>query len=214
MKGQIHTEWVISLGIFLLYVLGMIIFIKPGYVAYYNENDLINIIEDGFKDKYYWNVKEVPLFVENCNCPTDGSPCSISFSLKANRWSVNRDYGPFDQSQSGKIFWFVFSTSHKDKEFVIRDDSLGCDETTEDYRIGIVENVYGIDKNGIPPNYNTLKNKLNYPENKDFILKLNEEVRKSKDPSQGVNIYVKEWDDFYVDENGNRESVKVSITVW
>ena len=154
------------------------------------------------------------MFVENCNCPTDGSPCSISFSLKANRWSVNRDYGPFDQSQSGKIFWFVFSTSHKDKEFVIRDDSLGCDETTEDYRIGIVENVYGIDKNGIPPNYNTLKNKLNYPENKDFILKLNEEVRKSKDPSQGVNIYVKEWDDFYVDENGNRESVKVSITVW
>ena len=214
MKGQIHTEWVISLGIFLLYVLGMIIFIKPGYVSYYGEKDLINIVENGFKEKYYWNVKKVPLFVEECNCPTDGSECSITFSLTANEWSVNEKYGPFNQPQSEKIFWFVFSPiGDKDKEFIIRDESSGCDDaTTKEYSIGTVENVYGINKKNLI--YENLKKDLNYPENKDFILKLNNKEIGSEKSSQGVNVYVKEWNDFYVDENGNREGVKVSITIW
>ena len=220
MKGQIHTEWVISLGIFLLYLLGMIIFIKPGYVSYYGEKDLINIIEDGFKEKFYWTVKKVPLFVDECNCPPDGSECSITFSLKASGWNVNGTgiYGPvFDGNKvppDGTVFWFGFSTSDKDKEFFIEDMSEGCDGTTKEYRVGTVENVYGIDRKVSSLIYEKLKQDLNYPENKDFILKLNDKVVKNKDPPQGVNLYVKEWEDFYVDRDGNRESVRVSITVW
>ena len=222
MKGQIHTEWVISLGIFLLYVIGMMFFIKPGFVPYYSEKELISLVETGLKENYYWTVKKVPLFVEECNCPPDDNKCIIVFSLKANGWGDNGTYGPiFDGNNippDGTVFWFSFKPNNGNKDFVIRDMSNGCDANTRSYRIGTAENVYGVKKSLETVSYGALKNKLKYPNEKanekDFILSLNDNEIKNKEPPQGVNIYVKEWDDFYVDENGERAGVKVSIKVW
>lgn len=49
-KGASHVDWAISMSIFLVYVLLMFIFLKPGSQPVYNENTLLNIVYSGLKD--------------------------------------------------------------------------------------------------------------------------------------------------------------------
>ncbi len=69
-KGSIHIDWVISMGLFLIYVVVLFILIKPGYYAEHNPESLFNIIETNFAKSININIKEVQFVVEECKDST------------------------------------------------------------------------------------------------------------------------------------------------
>lgn len=79
-KGDGHVDWIISIGIFLVYLLGMFVLIKPGVMPVYDYDTLLDIVEEHFKEDVkvvkdgdiltdfgglYWTLYKTPLFVES-----------------------------------------------------------------------------------------------------------------------------------------------------
>jgi len=62
-KGASHVDWAISMSIFLVYVLLMFIFLKPGSQPTYNENTLLNTVYSGLKDDTTYTVQRGYLMI-------------------------------------------------------------------------------------------------------------------------------------------------------
>ena len=81
-----HVDWVISIGIFLTYLLGMFVLIKPGVIPVHDYNTLLDIVEENAKKDYdsglYWTLYKVPLFITTApggNCiKIEDFPYSVS----------------------------------------------------------------------------------------------------------------------------------------
>ncbi len=66
-KGSIHLDWVISIGIFLVYILFLFVFITPFYKPPTQEGiNTLDILEDNLRKEVYWNVTRMPVFIINC----------------------------------------------------------------------------------------------------------------------------------------------------
>lgn len=65
-KGLSHADWVISMGIFIVAIISLFIFLRPGAQPVYQSDTLLSIVERGLKEDVVWSVKEVPLFIWNC----------------------------------------------------------------------------------------------------------------------------------------------------
>ncbi len=74
MKGNIHTDWAISMGIFLVAILTLFIFLKPGVQPIYKETVLLDIIEQEFLSNTTWTVKQLPLFITTLTDNTNNDP--------------------------------------------------------------------------------------------------------------------------------------------
>lgn len=70
-KGS-HTDWVISIGIFLVYLVGLFILLRPGVTPVYKPEFLLENLERNFMNNVSWEVSEIPLFVEKCIEDTRG----------------------------------------------------------------------------------------------------------------------------------------------
>ncbi|MEW6063089.1 MAG: hypothetical protein AB1571_01830 [Nanoarchaeota archaeon] len=62
-KGVSHIDWVVSMGLFIVYVLILFIFIKPGYRPIDEGKILLKIVENDFRDGFYWDIDKIPLFI-------------------------------------------------------------------------------------------------------------------------------------------------------
>jgi len=65
-KGAIHVDWVISMGLFLIYLITLFILIKPGSYVEYKPENLFTIVESNFIREVSTNIKEVQIVVEKC----------------------------------------------------------------------------------------------------------------------------------------------------
>lgn len=59
-----HVDWAISIGIFLVYLIGMFILLRPGITPVYKPDSLLKIIEDQFMNNITWEVKEIPIILD------------------------------------------------------------------------------------------------------------------------------------------------------
>lgn len=66
-KGASHVDWAISIGIFLVYVLGLIVFLRPGVQPLLNEDVLINLVQSNFNNETYLNIGKAPLLINLTN---------------------------------------------------------------------------------------------------------------------------------------------------
>ncbi|MAG50886.1 hypothetical protein CL621_04605 [archaeon] len=67
-KGTIHLDWVISIGIFLLYILFFFVFITPFYKPDTQEGvNTLDILEDNLRKEVYWNITRMPIFIIDCS---------------------------------------------------------------------------------------------------------------------------------------------------
>ncbi len=71
-KGNGHIDWAISIGIFIIYLLLLFIFVRPGQVEEYKGDLLLSIVEKNFKDDFYWRLLEIPLFVNTSDTSKTG----------------------------------------------------------------------------------------------------------------------------------------------
>ncbi|MFA5887952.1 MAG: hypothetical protein WC852_04555 [Candidatus Nanoarchaeia archaeon] len=62
-RGASHADWAISLGIFLLYILSMLMIIQPGVEPFYREDQLLKIATDHFKENTAYSFYKTPLII-------------------------------------------------------------------------------------------------------------------------------------------------------
>ena len=65
-NGAIHVDWVISMGLFLIYIITLFILIKPGSYVEYKPENLFTILESNFIKDVSTNIKEVQIVIERC----------------------------------------------------------------------------------------------------------------------------------------------------
>ena len=63
-RGASHADWAISLGIFLLYILSMLMIIQPGVEPFYREDQLLKIATDNFKENTAYSFYKTPLIID------------------------------------------------------------------------------------------------------------------------------------------------------
>jgi len=64
-KGVTHTDWAISMGIFIIYIAFLIIFILPLLLkTQFDPSPLFNIMEENFLKQLEWTIVKIPLNLE------------------------------------------------------------------------------------------------------------------------------------------------------
>lgn len=64
-KGLSYVDWIISLSLFIVTVLMIFAFLRPGIVPTFESKDLINIIETNFLEENSWEMVSIPLAIKN-----------------------------------------------------------------------------------------------------------------------------------------------------
>jgi len=62
--------------------------------------------------------------------------------------------------------------------------------------------------------YDVIKERWTFPESRDFSIYIDGDQILGGKPYENANIYVREWEDWYVYDDGERKPVKVSINIW
>lgn len=60
-RGSTHADWVVSLGIFLVYTLSLFLLIQPGVEPIFKNENLIKIVENSFVDNTRLVIEKTPI---------------------------------------------------------------------------------------------------------------------------------------------------------
>ncbi|MEK6940971.1 MAG: hypothetical protein AABW49_03670 [Nanoarchaeota archaeon] len=70
-RGAVHVDWILSMGIFLIVVFGILIFFKPGILPAFSSGYLIGLITDNVDERILHGVGKVPIsFVTDVDIST------------------------------------------------------------------------------------------------------------------------------------------------
>lgn len=192
-----HLDWIIGISLFMLYLVFLIVTLKPGIQPLHKGDTLLSIIQDRFITNVTWNVTRIPLSVtSHCGVTSKGF---IKIQFPFSGWINSKtkmvdDSGiplsQFDISPSGLMFTNIFiEPLPSTKKFYLSNSielngngnsitsSSLCLDTDLTYVYGIPELITGLSKSkidGLKDNANTdyekLKSNLNYPITNDFII--------------------------------------------
>lgn len=77
-KGLAYVDWIISLSLFLVTVLMIFAFLRPGIVPSFESKDLINIVEKNFLEENSWEMISIPIAIQNIEDSTHSIDISHS----------------------------------------------------------------------------------------------------------------------------------------
>lgn len=80
-RGETHIDWVISLGIFIVFILLLLVWIKPGYEPKYEEETLIDVIKNGIENDFTWEVSKTLLEISGCSAATGAFTFTLNEKL-------------------------------------------------------------------------------------------------------------------------------------
>lgn len=275
-KGAIHLDWVISIGIFLLYILFFFVFITPFYKPDTQEGVImLDILENNIRKDVFWNVTRMPVFIIDCH-ECIGSPGGEDFCLSffpfANwdqneitftddfnnpintKFEISDNCGSDGLHPSNDVTDFTFSydlDGQKKTFWIIQNDgwnygntgwsSGDCNNYNEiesfcnflsyaedgtgdyEYYYGLAERIFGVSVGKFSDlDYEEIKDKWNFPEGADFWIKINyldEEKGElqpfgNENPYEQANVYVREWSDYILNEDGTKDAIKINMAVW
>ncbi len=58
-----HVDWAISIGLFVVYILLMIIFLRPGIQPVYSQSSLLSIVDKNLERDVSYNIERTALFI-------------------------------------------------------------------------------------------------------------------------------------------------------
>ncbi len=65
-KGDIHVDWILSMGMFLIATIALFIFFRPGALPPQDKTLILNHLITKFNENFTWEVKTMPIFVKKC----------------------------------------------------------------------------------------------------------------------------------------------------
>jgi len=197
-KGASHIDWAISMGIFIIYILSLLIFVQPGLEETSDRTILLTILENGFKSYTYHDLEKTPLFINtsssdgnynfqiifNNNFPftgneedftlTDKDNSQVPFDLALN----GNDDMRFDVTIEGNIknlFWLLhMQEADYDNLPISQDQRIILQESNNqfNYKFGTVETISGINQGKLDQlkQETDLRKRFNYPETNGFMI--------------------------------------------
>lgn len=257
-RGASHTDWAISMAIFIMYILLLIIFLKPGVAPIYKPEGLMQLVEDNFFEETSWVVRETWLDIKECSPKPNGAVyinCAILVNEVTGNWKLklsNKDdlektvrdplsFGDGDVycnadadnnlgSIEDKKFRIVYALNppenkNRDENLIAEADpkdpdfcdigKLGASIESEGLNENLVDILKAKDVNyfkdtwGFPTTLKGFKIivKNQQTSNEDIITPLGE-------PSEDANVFVRETNTVYLNEDNTRVPIVVHIEVW
>ena len=242
-KGLNYIDWILSMGIFLIAVIAIFVFLKPGEQPAFDNNNLMTLVEDGFREATMWEIKQAPLFVRKLvdnyvdnSGVTREAKITISVSKK---WGLAiTSEGASDLSMSGSSPSFIltcatnvcsdelsellfYSLDAQNTDLSRLD--LECEPAGSvsecDAEIGASESIDGINEQRLEnlktKLYEQVKKEWHIPESKEFALFIdNVELTQGPKPYEQANVFVREMHEWRLSSKGERVPVVINIRVW
>jgi len=221
-----HLDWIIGVGIFLLFTVFILATLKPGYQKTKEGEILLSILEDKIEENLTWKVEKIPLKVIQIRCQETESCISLEW--------------PYYNTNKVKVLEADFSISNGkliinsknlgtytvliSEEFPSAQDGGSCSCEDVEYIYGVPEVLEGYSEqkiNALVTNYNenyeNLRHEWNFPGYRDFKITFKwDEISKSvgKDPPENMQVYVKVIHDNLLTENGTLEHLVITLETW
>src|SRR3989338_9043170 len=210
-KGVSYIDVAISAGIFILYLLFIFVTLRPGIKEDISGEYLLQIISSGLNNKISMNISKYPLFInyhtENPIDPWDPNNEDVIVELKG---------FPFN--------WTENKTNILDKYYApVIFNITRHDLNTLNLTLKTREIIFGIGEeklNNTNDDYQQLKQKFNFPEDKDFIII----VYEGKSPNNIIysyskiiptetekHIFVLQWSDILIKKDGTTIPIIINI---
>ncbi len=237
-------DWIIGISLFILYMLFVIVTLKPGVEPLHKGDTLINIIQDRFIQNVSWSITQLELNIKTADCNQNTVYCSLDFpfsydNLHTNLYNQKNILGIdtfsitesnlYVQSCNGEVslapikFNILYSGEITGTGSPNTPSDTFC--TNPSYTYGIPELLTGLSETKIQKlvdasitDYEKLKKDLNYPITNDFNITVSDgthnfEISKVAPPSN-ANVYVRQFPEFILKDNGERVPVTLKIEVW
>ena len=241
-KGASHVDWIVSIGIFIVYVLILLVWLKPGYQPVFEEDIFIQTVKNGIEKDNSVKVFKTLLHLE---CGNSGVHTFNLDDYVPNLGSakVIRVGDPPDEiAHTGALT--VEAENTMNRYWVISSDDFGYSdfgslENLED--AGCTENIVesipivGIDDIELPrldPNGDDDPNGKGwgFPESREFKIRvsdfgandfyrckdldLDSEACENVNPDGGVPVFSGDWRTNDVEADGSSSPVLITILVW
>ena len=229
-RGASHIDWVISIGIFIVYVLLLLVWIKPGYEPVFEQEILVNIIKNNIEKDHGFEVFKTLVVADNCGAANG----YYTFDLDTNNFKAiklsdgvevgHRPNGDIEIYSTGKNEYWVISSD--DFNYNPNPGPLGTLTSVECASVSVGESVVKKGLSGFSlPGFNA--GDWGFPTSREFKIVLTDfgggDVCYGKtgsvncetfEPDNNVPVYSNEWRYKIVDVNGNLEPVLVTILIW
>lgn len=238
-EGATHVDWAISFGVFLVAVITILIFLKPGVKEIYNDQTMLNLLQDKVSDRIMWEVKKTPLFIDALEVSHDNIDILIKvsvrggwrfskiepdaygsfiFDLGASTFEVRCNIGICETADGKPIMLYYYPLGY---DYEIPHLNFKCsindDESCSGY-LGSTENFVGFDMEKLDKlkkeNYEDIKKDFGMPDNKDFAVYLGDEKIIGLEPGQQDNVFAREIKTWILDKYSEREYSVLSLRVW
>ncbi|MBI2663440.1 hypothetical protein HYX15_02815 [Candidatus Woesearchaeota archaeon] len=201
MKGASQVDWAISMGLFLIYVLGLIVFLRPGLQPVLENDLLLSVVKNNLEKDVNVKIQKIPLFINISDYTKQSPPNSGVYKIEVN------DPLPFEGQESEfaildnenrfvnfdltgdkklrfdgevvtnkmNIFWILFFDNNTyNNQNPTQSVSIN-NEKNFSYSYGVTEEIRGFSYNNLlnlEQNISKLKQNWNFPIDKDFSISL------------------------------------------
>ncbi len=202
-RGLTYIDWVISMGTFIIMVLAIFVFFKPGAQPIYDHESLLDIVETHFFQDYKQTIVDIPVFVKRLqtgSCAVGSGSVTIKVdifyalnysmeysisqgaSLSVNHLNLSVPRQVTVQCPIGvcrgrmDMMFKSYNKEYPNPQVIL--NSCACDDQNLcKVSIGASEFLEGIDKDDLgisaAQGYESLKSDWDFPQSKNFAVKVN-----------------------------------------
>lgn len=196
-RGVTQVDWVISLGVFVLFLLLFFLLVRPVLFPPTEVTGLTDKLNKGFRDSVEWQILKTPLFVEN-----------------------ETDFFIVDHNTVDEIIKVEYVDDFTAIVYTTNNENL-TDYLNETVVIGLPMIIKGLslDKMNNLTNISSLKLLWDIPENVDFSIEVLNSTNtlfiiNSSVPYDSDNVFVEKHNDFILTDEAELETVEVFLRAW
>lgn len=224
-----HLDWVIGVAIFLGYIVLVMTLLKPISKPLYDDDVLLNIVEDNLVEDVSWILYRVPAQIESHGEFSDCGEFPFIGWENSNTKMLSNTGGDkiFDITgfkfmasiaQEVRNYTFLYGKELSGNGSSITCPSTGCDLGCGAY-YGIPEVLVGFSEDKLNDLYNidyqTTKNDWNFPNAKDFNINAGGAIIGSTQEVPATSpIKVRQVTHFILTDKGELEPIKIIIKIW
>ncbi|GEM_PF-2621498 len=240
-KGLDYIDWSMSMGIFIIAVIALFIFLKPGARLEYDQETLTTMVEHNFMNRAQWFVHETPLFVRNFQDVAGGAQAFIrvyadgDMRFSAVKPATHARYDPItgvpgsriefncNSSCDGTNFTLIGITRNQNEtidmhmECIPSNNAAACTAVVGATvtRRGLQQDKIDELANPTITNYDTVKRAWTYPLQREFAMYQDgTKIIGGKEQAQQADIFVKEIKTEVISPSGTTRPTVISIRVW
>ena len=243
-RGLTHIDWAISIGLFLIYLIVVIVLFRPGIAEDYTADFLSSIIKQGIEENSSIIIEKMPIFIEPLGSVPAGDYSitlpEVDFWELGNSAVVNENLEMKDFNYAGSSLTFegYLEPSKKTTFWILKSDSIlytspeAISEPLIDpldftYALGVKQKIKGIyrtkfDTDINQTDYSALKEQWHYPAKKDFEIFIYNGLNLTNPEFEITNgvetnneqINVLQWSDWFINENSSREVITIMVRTW